>query len=208
MIGRTCTLVAPDLDAHAKGLWRESSLDTEHRMWTYLSYGPFATADQYRAFMQSKCMDDDPLFFTILDGESGDALGLASYLRIDPDHGSIEVGSIQYSPRLQRTTAATETMYLMMKRVFDELGYRRYEWKCDSLNEPSRKAAERLGFQFEGIFRQATTYKNRSRDTAWFSIIDSEWPGVRQRLEDWLAPSNFDDGGRQIRPLLRDHDAV
>jgi RimJ/RimL family protein N-acetyltransferase len=122
-------------------------------------------------------------------------------MRIEPAHGVIEVGNINYSPLLQRTAAATEAMFLMMRRVFDELGYRRYEWKCDSLNAPSRNAALRLGFQYEGLFRQAVVYKKRNRDTAWFSIIDSEWPALKRAYLDWLAPANFDGTGRQTRKL-------
>ena len=124
-------------------------------------------------------------------------MGVASYLRIAPEVGSIEVGHINYSPLLQRTRASTEAMYLMMRRAFDELGYRRYEWKCDALNAPSRDAAERLGFTFEGVFRQATIYKRRNRDTAWYAIIDSEWPLIRDAFEAWLDPENFDEGGEQ-----------
>jgi RimJ/RimL family protein N-acetyltransferase len=124
-------------------------------------------------------------------------------MRIDPAMGVIEVGNIAYSPSLQRTPAATEAMYLMMRRVFDELGYRRYEWKCDSLNAPSRAAAERLGFRYEGLFRQALVYKGRNRDTAWYSIIDKEWPARKAAFEAWLDPANFDRDGRQRRPLAR-----
>ncbi|HET9948325.1 MAG TPA: GNAT family protein, partial [Longimicrobiales bacterium] len=135
--------------------------------------------------------------------------GLASYLRIAPEHGSIEVGHVHFGPALRRTPAATEAMYLMMRRAFDELGYRRYEWKCDALNAPSRRAAERLGFTYEGTFRQHIVYKGRNRDTAWYSILDAEWPRVRSALEAWLDPSNFDAEGRQRRRLegLREHGA-
>ena len=132
---------------------------------------------------------------------SGRAVGVASYLRIDEKAGVIEVGHINYSPALQRTAASTEAMYLMMRRAFDELGYRRYEWKCDALNAPSRSAAERLGFRFEGIFRQATIYKNRNRDTAWYSIVDGEWPGLKVAFEQWLSADNFDAAGRQRKSL-------
>jgi RimJ/RimL family protein N-acetyltransferase len=151
--------------------------------------------------MEQTCRGDDPLFHAILDGGTGRAVGVASYLRIDPPVGVIEVGHINYSPALQGTTAATEAMYLMMRRVFDELGYRRYEWKCDALNAPSRAAAERLGFVFEGIFRQATIYKGRNRDTAWYSIVDGEWPRLRDAFERWLDPANFDAQGRQRQRL-------
>jgi RimJ/RimL family protein N-acetyltransferase len=144
---------------------------------------------------------DDPLFHTIVDNQTGKAVGVATFMRIDRANGVIEVGNINYSPLLQRTPAATEAMFLMMRRVFDELGYRRYEWKCDSLNAPSRAAALRLGFQFEGIFRQAVVYKGRNRDTAWFSIIDREWPALRGAYEQWLEAANFDTEGRQRRKL-------
>jgi len=140
---------------------------------------------------------EDPVFYAILDLASGKPVGVASYLRIDPAMGSIEVGHLSYSPALQRRPAATEAMYLMMRRAFDELGYRRYEWKCDSFNTPSRKAALRLGFSYEGTFRNAVVMKNRSRDNAWYSITDGEWPARRESLERWLDPSNFDDVGRQ-----------
>jgi RimJ/RimL family protein N-acetyltransferase len=137
----------------------------------------------------------DPLFYAIVERSSGLAIGVASYLRIDPANGAIEVGHLQFSPRLQRSTAATEAMYLMMKQAFD-LGYRRYEWKCDALNAGSRRAAERLGFTFEGVFRQAVVYKGRNRDSAWYSIIDSRWPLLVAAYRRWLDPGNFDDSGR------------
>jgi RimJ/RimL family protein N-acetyltransferase len=143
---------------------------------------------------------DDPLFFAIVD-PSGNPIGMASYLRIAPAAGSIEVGHIHYAPALQRTRASTEAMYLMMRRAFDELGYRRYEWKCDDLNAASLRAADRLGFVYEGTFRQHTVYKGRSRDTAWYSIIDKDWPAVRRVFEAWLDPENFDERGRQRTPL-------
>jgi len=144
---------------------------------------------------------EDPLFFAIIELAKERAVGWASYLRIDPAMGCIEVGHLAYSPLLQRTPAATEAMYLMMRRAFDELGYRRYEWKCNALNAPSWNAAERLGFLHEGIFRQGVVQNGRNRDQAWFSIIDREWPGVRWALEHWLDPSNFDQRGSQWRRL-------
>ncbi|HEX4610372.1 MAG TPA: GNAT family protein, partial [Urbifossiella sp.] len=143
-----------------------------------------------------KCLGDDPLFFTVIDAADGRPAGIASYLRIAPTAGSIEVGHLQFSPRLRRTPAATEAMYLMMARAFD-LGYRRYEWKCDSLNAASRAAAVRLGLSFEGVFRQATVYKGRTRDTAWYAAIDAEWPALREAFRAWLDPANFDAAGRQ-----------
>jgi RimJ/RimL family protein N-acetyltransferase len=151
--------------------------------------------------MKSACLGCDPLFHAILDQQRDRAVGLASYLRIEPAIGVIETGHLHFSPLLQRRPAATEAMFLMMRRVFGELGYRRYEWKCDSLNAPSRKAAERFGFRFEGIFRQATIYKGRNRDTAWFSILDREWPALERAYQEWLDPLNFDQRGQQKASL-------
>jgi RimJ/RimL family protein N-acetyltransferase len=163
-------------------------------MWTYLPWGPFGGFDQYLAYLQAVAPKRDPLIHAIIDTNTGNAVGVASYLRINADAGTIEVGGLAYSPLLQRRPAATEAMYLMMRRIFDDLGYRRYEWKC---NAPSRAAAIRLGFQFEGIFRQADVVKGRNRDTVWFAIIDQEWPALRAAFERWLDPSNFDEIGRQ-----------
>ncbi|MBV8457545.1 MAG: GNAT family N-acetyltransferase, partial [Acetobacteraceae bacterium] len=178
MEGRFCRLEALDADRHTAPLFAANSEDKEGRNWTYLPYGPLERFDDYRAWAVQYSRGDDPLFFAVIARDSGEAVGVASYLRIEPAMGCIEVGGINFSPRLQRRPAATESMYLMMRRAFDELGYRRYEWKCDALNEPSRQAAQRLGFSFEGIFRQATIYKGRNRDTAWYSIIDREWPAL------------------------------
>jgi RimJ/RimL family protein N-acetyltransferase len=199
--GRWCRLEPLDPERHGRELFEANSLDTEGRNWTYLFVGPFADFESYRAWLEEVAKRDDPLFHTIIDGQTEKAVGVATFMRIDRANGVIEVGNINYSPLLQRTPAATEAMFLMMRRVFDELGYRRYEWKCDALNAPSRAAALRLGFQFEGIFRQAVVYKGRNRDTAWFSIIDSEWPALKRAYEQWLAPGNFDAEGRQRRRL-------
>ena len=185
---------------HAVDLHNAYSLDTEHRIWTYLAYGPFESAQAYRNWVSAAYRSDDPMFYAIVDKGSNRALGVASYLRVNPTDGVIEVGHINYSPLLQKTIMASEAMYLMMKHVFDDLNYRRYEWKCDALNAPSRQAAKRLGFSFEGVFRQATMYKNRNRDTAWFSIIDLEWPSLNHAYQQWLAPDNFNDG-KQRRSL-------
>jgi RimJ/RimL family protein N-acetyltransferase len=176
--------------------------DRENRNSTYLAYGPFAELAAYRAWMTERCLGDDPLFHAVVERKSGLAVGVASFLRIVQPNGVIEVGHIDYAPALQRTPAATEAMFLMMRRVFDELGYRRYEWKCDALNAPSRRAAQRLGFRFEGIFRQATVYKGRNRDSAWFSILDGEWPRLKTAFERWLDPANFDGQGRQRARLV------
>jgi RimJ/RimL family protein N-acetyltransferase len=199
MRGRFCQLVPLDPAAHARDLFDANALDRDGRGWTYLPYGPFESFDAYLAWMHATCLRDDPLFFAIVDG-SEKAVGVAGYLRIEPAMGSIEVGHLRYSPLLQRKPAATEAMYLMMKRIFD-LGYRRYEWKCDALNAPSRAAALRLGFSFEGIFRQAWVLKGRNRDTAWFAAVDREWPKLAAAFERWLDPSNFDADGRQRTPL-------
>jgi RimJ/RimL family protein N-acetyltransferase len=177
--GRTCRVEPLDPERHAAALHHANLADAENRIWTYLPYGPFATLADYRAWMTANCLGDDPLFHAVIDMADGTASGVASYLRIDPPVGVIEVGHINFAPRLQNTTAATEAMYLMMRRVFDELGYRRYEWKCDALNAASRRAAERLGFRFEGVFRQATLYKGRNRDTAWYAVVDKDWPILR-----------------------------
>ena len=201
MVGTYSRVEPIDPDRHAADLHRANLEDTEQRIWTYLAYGPFDTAAAYRAWMEATCLGDDPLFHAVIDLARGTAAGVASFLRIDPPAGVIEVGHINFAPPLQTTTAATEAMYLMMRRVFEELGYRRYEWKCDALNPRSRRAAERLGFRFEGVFRQATVYKGRNRDTAWFSILDSEWPALRRAFEAWLDPGNFDSRGRQRRSL-------
>ena len=201
MNGRFCCVEPLDPDRHAADLHAAMREDRAGRIWTYLPYGPFETLEEFRSWMQTTCAGDDPLFHAVVERESGRALGVASYLRIDARAGVIEVGHINYAPALQRTAAATEAMYLMMRRVFTELGYRRYEWKCDALNAPSRAAAERLGFTFEGVFRQATIYKGRNRDTAWYSIIDREWPSLEAAFEQWLAPKNFDAAGRQRESL-------
>jgi RimJ/RimL family protein N-acetyltransferase len=164
--------------------------------WAYLPYGPFASPQRYRDWMQTHCTGDDPLFFAIIDRATDKAVGLASYLRITPAAGSIEIGHLSFSPLLQRRRAATEALYLLMRAAF-ALGYRRLEWKCNALNAASRQAAIRLGFAFEGVFRQATVVKGRNRDTAWFSIIDSEWPALDAAFTHWLAPENFDENGQQ-----------
>ena len=194
--GRHCRLEPLEAARHAAQLFEANSLDRDGRMWTYLLSGPFESFDEYSAWVESRQASVDPLFYAIVERSSGLAVGVASYLRIDPANGSVEVGHLQFSPRLQRRTAATEAMYLMMKQAFD-LGYRRYEWKCDALNAGSRRAAERLGFTFEGVFRQAVVYKGRNRDSAWFSIIDAEWPLLDAAYRRWLNPANFDDSGHQ-----------
>jgi len=163
--------------------------------------GPFNTLDAFEKWMVPACDSQDPLFIAIVDRATDRAVGFASYLRIVPQYGVIEVGFIAFSPLLQRTPSATEAMYLMMRRVFNELGYRRYEWKCDALNAPSRSAAVRLGFKYDGLFEQALIYKGRNRDTAWYSILDRDWPPLEQAYEAWLNPVNFDTEGQQMERL-------
>ncbi|WP_374445959.1 GNAT family N-acetyltransferase [Stella sp.] len=200
MVGRFCRVEPLDIARHAAELHEANGDDRTGANWTYLGIDAPPDFASYRAWLEKMAAGDDPLFHAIVDG-TGKAVGVATFMRIDPANGVIEVGNINYSPRLQRQPAATEAMYLMMARAFDELGYRRYEWKCDDLNAPSRAAAQRLGFRFEGIFLQALVYKGRNRDTAWFSITDKEWPTVRSAFERWLAPDNFDAAGRQKRGL-------
>ena len=198
MVGRYCSVVPLSPD-HADDLYAAFRADAEDRIWTYLPNGPYHDPTAFGAWVDEAVRKDDPLMHAII--VDGHAVGHASYLRIAPSAASIEVGFINLSPRLQRTAAATEFQYLMMARAFDELGYRRYEWKCDALNAPSRRAATRLGFTYEGTFRQAMHYKGRNRDTAWFSILDTEWPVLKARFETWLDPANFDAEGRQRRAL-------
>ena len=207
--GRLCRLEPISPATHAADLFAANALDSEGRNWTYLPYGPFQDLESYRDWIEAECLRDDPLFFAIIDLNTTKAAGVASYLRIAPASGSIEVGHINYSPLLSRTPAGTEATYLMMKYAFG-LGYRRYEWKCDALNSPSRSAAQRLVFSFEGVFRQATVYKGRNRDTAWYAAIDKEWPALRDAYKTWLNTDNFNSDGTQrkrlsdmTRPLLK-----
>ncbi len=198
-------LVPVDPAAHASALFAAGS---DPRIWDYLGVGPFADEAATRAWLDACAVSDDPLFFTIL--VDGRPQGMCSYLRIDPAHGAIEIGWIWFSPALQRTRAATEAIFLLAKTAFD-LGYRRLEWKCDARNQPSRRAAERFGFTYEGVFRRHMVIKDRNRDTAWYAIVDDEWPSVRDAFERWLDDANFDDRGRQrerlaeVRARLGDH---
>lgn len=198
--GRFSRLEPLSAERHAVSLQAANALDVDGRHWTYLPYGPFASLDGYRAWIETHCRAGDPLFYAIIERASNDAVGVASYLRITPASGSIEVGHLNFSPRLQRTPAATEALYLLLKHAF-ALGYRRCEWKCDALNAPSRAAALRLGLSFEGIFRQATVVKGRNRDTAWYAAIDRQWPGLEAAFARWLDPANFDDAGNQRTSL-------
>jgi len=201
MQGSLCRLEPIDVKRHAADLFAAFSQDRDARNWTYLPYGPFQSEADLRDWITTSCLGDDPCFFTVIDLARGKAVGVASYLRIDPANGVIEVGHIHFSPLMQGKPISTEAMYLMMRQVFDVLGYRRYEWKCDALNQPSCDAALRLGFMFEGIFRQAIMYKGRNRDTAWYSIVDREWTLARAAFESWLAPPNFNDDGGQVERL-------
>lgn len=208
MEGRFCRLERLDPAAHAADLFEANRMDKQGRNWTYLPYGPFDSLDAYGDWMASTCMGDDPLFFAIVDAEARKAVGVASFMRIDAKSGSIEIGHLNFSPLLQKRPAATEAIYMMMARAF-EGGYRRCEWKCNAFNAASRRAAQRFGFSFEGIFRQATVVKGRNRDTAWYSAMDHEWPALSRAFSAWLHPSNFDEAGRQreclsaaTRPLL------
>ena len=196
LAGRFCSLEPLDAARHASDLYAANALDTEGRNWTYLPYGPFESLSSYSDWVDKFSATSDPLFFAIVSRATGKAVGVASFLRIDPANGSIEVGHLNFSPLMQRTPVATEAMYLMMKEAF-ALGYRRYEWKCNALNLPSRLAAQRLGFSFEGIFRQAAVNKGRNRDTAWYAAIDKEWPALNEAFQTWLSPENFDGEGRQ-----------
>ena len=197
--GELVRLEPVDVAQHADQLFAAQSSAPE--LWEYLPYGPFANETAFRVWLTERAATSDPLFYAIIERKSGRALGMASFLRIEQGHGVIEVGHIWYSPALQRTRLATDAMYVMARHVFDDLGYRRYEWKCNALNEPSRRAAVRLGFTFEGVFRQHMVIKGENRDTAWYSMLDGEWPAAKAAFEAWLRPDNFDADGRQLRSL-------
>jgi RimJ/RimL family protein N-acetyltransferase len=190
-----------DPERHAESLFTSSHSAGAERLWEHLPYGPFASQDEFTAWLEQRAASADPLFFAVVDWESMRALGMASFLRIEPAHGVIEIGHIWFAPVLQRTRQATEAIYLLAKHAFDDLGYRRLEWKCDSLNLPSRRAADRFGFTYEGLFRQHMVVKGRNRDTAWFSMTDGEWPLRKAAFEAWLSPANFDETGRQRQSL-------
>jgi RimJ/RimL family protein N-acetyltransferase len=192
---------------HAESLFTSSHGEGgDPHIWDHLAYGPFGDKDEFTAWLEKRAASADPLFFAVVDVATKQALGMASYMRIVPEHGVIEIGHIWFAPALQRTRQATEAIFLLARNAFDVLGYRRLEWKCDALNEKSRRAAERFGFTYEGIFRQHMVVKDRNRDTAWFSITDGEWPLRRLAFEAWLSPDNFDQSGvqRQSLSALRD----
>ncbi len=198
MAGRYAALEPLDADKHAALLFR--AYEGEDQVWDYLPYGPFSSSAQYHRWVQGVAGQSDPLFYAVRNLETGHYDGVLSLLRIDPAAGSIEVGHINFAPSLQRTPVATEALFLTLQWAF-EAGYRRFEWKCDALNVPSRRAGQRLGLSFEGVFRQATIYKGRNRDTAWFAAIDTEWPALHEAFRVWLDPSNFTEEGHQIERL-------
>ncbi|WP_322028474.1 GNAT family protein [Paraburkholderia sp. J76] len=199
--GQFCRIEPIDLERHAADLFEAYGTAADGRDWTYLFAEPFADFATFREYLAKAAASNDPFHYAVIDRASGKAVGTFALMRIEPVHGVIEVGSVTFSPRLKQTPVSTEAQYLLMRYVFDDLGYRRYEWKCDSLNAPSRKTALRLGFQFEGIFRQAIVYKGRSRDTAWFAIIDKDWPLAKAAFEKWLSKENFDAQGKQRASL-------
>ena len=201
LVGTYCRLQPLNAEVHAGDLYAAYRVAPDHRHWTYMPVGPFDNPEDYHRYVEEAARSTDPRHYAVIDYKAGKAVGTLALMRIDPKHGVIEVGTVMFSPLLQQTPMSTEAQFLLMAYVFDELGYRRYEWKCDSLNAPSRKTAERLGFKFEGIFRQAIVYKGRNRDTAWYSIIDKEWPQLKRAYHTWLAVQNFDEQGGQRTSL-------
>ena len=199
--GRYCRLEKLSAEAHAAELYAAHSQAADDRHWSFLVIGPFPTFADFAAYTREVELSKDELHFAVLELGSGRAVGSAALMRVDAANGAMEVGFVHYAPCLQRGRAGTEAQFLLMRRCFDELGYRRYEWKCDSLNAASRRAALRLGFQYEGCFRQAVVYKGRSRDTAWYAVIDADWPGLSAAFQRWLDDANFDAAGRQLRSL-------
>ena len=201
LIGKYCYLEPLNIQKHSKDLYVNFSKDKVNKIWTYLPYGPFKNYKSFNKWLKSSCINKDPFFYAIFSKINKKFCGMASYLRITPEYGLIEVGHINYSPILQNTTEGTEAMYLMMKNAFDILGNRRYEWKCNNLNIPSKNAAKRLGFKFEGVFRQMQITKGRNRDNAWFSIIDKEWKKIKIGYLKFLKKSNFNHNYKQINKL-------
>ncbi|MFI4955775.1 MAG: GNAT family N-acetyltransferase [Gammaproteobacteria bacterium] len=195
--GQYCILAPMNIEKHGPGLFQSLITDNDGSSWTYLPYGPCLTLASLQDWLEIVLAEKDVLLYAIIDARTQVPVGVSGYLRITPNDGLIEVGHLHFSKLLQKTPAATEAMFLMMQHAFDDLKYRRYEWKCDSLNQPSRNAALRLGFTFEGIFRQHMVRKDRNRDTAWFSILDSEWPALKEKFVSWLHPDNFDEEGKQ-----------
>jgi RimJ/RimL family protein N-acetyltransferase len=204
--GKHCRIEPLDVAQHAADLFDAYGRASNGSDWTYLFAEPFSDFESFQRYLTQAAASADPLHYAVIDKASNKAVGTFALMRIEPVHGVIEVGSVTFSPLLKQTRISTEAQYLLMRYVFDDLKYRRYEWKCDSLNAPSRKTAARLGFEFEGIFRQAIVYKGRNRDTAWYAIIDRDWPRIEQAFERWLADDNFDASGTQRKSLaqLRD----
>ena len=200
LVGKYTRLEKLSSQTHAADLF--AAYQGHDELWTYMPQGPFHQEDEYRTWVISVEQGSDPYYYAIIDQQTDRALGVASFLRIDPKARTIEIGWITYSPELKHSRIATEAMFLMMQFAFDN-GYRRYEWKCNVLNKASRQAALRLGMTYEGTFRQAVIVKGRNRDTAWYSILDSEWPAMKANFEEWLHESNFDSSGRQLKPLKR-----
>ena len=201
--GRYARIESLSVEKHAEDLLAVYGPDTPQEMWTYLFQESVADLEELVSLLNQMLAHKDRFYYAIVDKENGKALGTFSLMRIDQNHRVIEVGAVTFSPELKRTRIGTEAQYLLVRYVFEELNYRRYEWKCDSLNLPSRRAAERLGFIYEGTFRQAVVYKGRTRDTDWLSMIDKDWPKVKARLEAWLDPENFDKNGRQYKSLRK-----
>ncbi|KAB2675470.1 GNAT family N-acetyltransferase [Brucella tritici] len=199
--GRYVRLEPLDPKKHGDELFAASSVADADQRFTWLFEFPPATRDEFEPWLEKVAKSEDPLFFAVVDKASGKVAGRQTLMRIDPTHGVIEIGSIYWGPRISCKPAATEAQFLFMQYIFDELGYRRYEWKCHNENEPSKRAAERFGFSFEGIFRQHMVAKGKNRDTAWFSILDSEWPALKKAYQAWLAPENFDSDGQQKKKL-------
>ena len=199
--GRYVIVECLSKDKHGADLYEVYGPDSPADMWTYLFQNPVQSQEEWSALLDQMLAAQDRFYYAIVDKESGKALGTFALMRINRGSRVIEVGSVTYSPQLKRTRLATEAQYLLARYVFEELEYRRYEWKCDALNQPSRYAAERLGFIYEGTFRQAVVYKGRNRDTDWLAMIDRDWPAVKTRLEKWLSPDNFDENGQQIKAL-------
>jgi len=208
MTGRFVTVEPADFPSASESLFPVLGGPENAELWTYMPIGPFTSAHQFGEVMMRACAEGGWITYLFRNAATAEPLGMASYMRIRPEHGSAEVGCVAFSKKLQRTSAATETMYLMARHLFDDLGYRRYEWKCNDANDASKRAALRLGFVFEGVFRQDMVMKGGNRDTAWYSIIDSEWPKCRTAFEAWLAPENFDGTGAQKQSLVAIRDAL
>jgi RimJ/RimL family protein N-acetyltransferase len=206
LTGESVVLEPLDPERHGAALYA-AAVGAE-ATWSYLPYGPFASRDEFMAWLRGHAATEDPLAYAIIDRSVGTARGIATFMSIVPAHGVIEIGHIWLSPSLQRTRQATEAIYVMSRHAFEELGNRRLEWKCDAANAASRRAAERFGFVFEGVFRQHRVIKGRNRDTAWYSILDREWPRCRAAFEAWLAPSNFDSTGSQRRSLAQIREGI